>query len=597
MEQPTSRSDRHSDPSGRDDGHPSISDGQEYGRIELAQDDDGSHQHDELTSTSTSSTAKTQGASITPSNPSFYDSGALHFDSLHHDSQHPHFPGFSHHSNSNDAFVNPPWSQTKSQAEVNFGRLYGSHPSVGQHTSLPQPIPRPFYQPDTVYIRFTHIVNLQPKFYLGSAMHSTLVREYSRSRKFLQLNNERLVQAELALRYWQEHDNLYIWAPIPIYTNRSDFRCLELALIQEWQPRLNFPFICQFFHPKRGLLKKPLLNTNSQFGLATLWRRSRHKFTPELVRKILSSSRFQNRLELWTIIHALGSNTKARFEHIKLLRSNDGGLTMCYALRRLANNIQEPFRTLSLSAIDATIKWWKGKPAPRASALRAPWSLSPDLPRQLKQFLRSWHHKMVEYQVPCHLPSFKTVFIKHSAVLDQLCNHKQAINDWSTTNSPICCCKDWSKYKTAALNPQDDHWVLSGSLLHSLLPSSLAVIAEGSLSNKVFPSKKDYLNQLHHGLRQWTKRNSLPSMPVKDITEFGHHLWQEHSQHITHHITKSSITQLQSTFEGAVFHCEDKQASSLRLYCPCLYYQAISNTFQDPSIFETVDIDPTTTVD
>ena len=455
---------------------------------------------------------------------------------------------------------------------------------------------RPFYQPDAVYIRFTHIANLQPKFYLGSAMHNVLDREYSRSRKFLQLTNEGLVHAELALRYWQEHDNLYAWAPIPIYTNRSDFRCLELALIQEWQPRLNFPFICQFFHPKRGLLKKPPLNTNSQFGLATLWRRSRHKFTPELVRKVLSSSRFQNRLELWTIIHALGSNTKARFEHIKLLRSNDGGLTMCYALRRLANNIQEPFRTLSLGAIDATIKWWKGKPAPKASALRAPWSLTPDLHRKLKQFLRSWHHKMIEYQVPCHLPSFKTVFIKHAAVLDQLCNHKQAIIDWSTNNPPVCCCKSWSKYKAAALNPQEDHWVLSGSLLHSLLPPSLAVIAEGSLSNKVFPSKKEYLNQLHHGLRQWTKRNGLPSMPAKDIENFGNQLWQEHHRHITHHITKSSITQLQSTFEEAVFHCEDKQASSLRIYCPCLYYQAISNTFQDQSIFETVDADPTTTV-
>ena len=455
---------------------------------------------------------------------------------------------------------------------------------------------RPFFQPESVYIRFTHIANMQPKFYLGSAMHSTLDREYSRSRKFLQLTNERLVQAELALRYWQEQDNLYIWAPIPIYTNRSDFRNLEMALIQEWQPRLNFPFICQFFHPKRGLLKKPLLNTNSQFGLATLWRHSRHRFTPDLVRTILSSSRFQNRLELWTIIHALGSNTKARFEQIKMLRSNDGGLTMCYALRRLANNTQEPFRTLSLTAIDATIKWWKGRPAPRASALRAPWALSPDLPRQLKQFLRSWHHKMLEYQVPCHLPSFKTVFIKHAAVLDQLCNHKQAINDWSTTNPPICCCKDWSTYKTAALNPNDDHWVLSGSLLHSVLPPSLAVIAEGSLSNKVFPSKKEYLNQLHSGMRQWTKRNGLPSMPASNITELGHHLWQEHSQHITHHITKSSITHLQSTFDGAVYHCEDKHASSLRIYCPCIYYQAISNTFQDPSIFETLNIDPTTTV-
>ena len=177
-----------------------------------------------------------------------------------------------------------------------------------------------------------------------------------------------------------------------------------------------------------------------------------------------------------------------------MLRSNDGGLLLCYALRRLANNTQEPFRTLSLTAIDATIKWWHGKPAPRASALRAPWSLSPNLQSQLKKFLRQWHFQMLDHQVPCHTPSFKTIFIKHSAVLDILCNHKQAIEDWSTSNPAICCCKSWSGYKTAALNPSDPHWVLSGSLLHSLLPPELAVIAEGSLLNKVFPSKKEYFN-------------------------------------------------------------------------------------------------------
>ena len=80
------------------------------------------------------------------------------------------------------------------------------------------------------------------------------------------------------------------------------------------------------------------------------------------------------------------------------------------------------FRTLSLTAIDASIKWWHGKPAPRASALRAPWSLSPNLQSQLKKFLRQWHLQMLDHQVPCHTPSFKTVFIKHAAVLDILCN-------------------------------------------------------------------------------------------------------------------------------------------------------------------------------
>jgi hypothetical protein len=249
-------------------------------------------------------------------------------------------------------------------------------------------------------------------------MHHTMDREHNRSRKFFQLTEDKLVQAESALRYWKEHDNLYVRAPIPIFAERADYRCLELALIQEWQPRLNYPFIFQFFHPRKGILKKPAMNTNAQLGLATLWRRPKHKFTPQVAKDILSSERFQHGLELRNIIHALGSNTKARFEQTKMLlpmMAAYGSLTLCYALCRLANNIQEPFRTLFLQAIDASIKWWHGKPAPRASTLRAPWSLSPNLHRTLKHFLRKWHLQVLAYQVPCHTPSFKTVFIKHAA--------------------------------------------------------------------------------------------------------------------------------------------------------------------------------------
>ena len=342
------------------------------------------------------------------------------------------------------------------------------------------------------------------------------------------------------------------------------------------------------------------MNTNAPFGVATLWRRSKHKNTPQVAKDILASERFQHRLELWTIIHALGPNTKARFEQTKMLRSNDGGLTLCFALRRLANNIQEPYRTLSLQAIDASIKWWQGKPAPGASALRAPWPLSPNLQRtlkSLKQFLRKWHLQVLAYQVPCHMSSFKMVFVKHAAVLDQLCDHKQAISQWSTGTDAICCCQLWSKYKRAALNPSDPHWALAGSLLHDLLPADLAVVAEGSLLNKACPSKKDYQANLKLGLHQWTKRNGLPSIPSQDIVDLAQLLWQQHTQEVTCHITKSSITTFQHLLEGAIFHREDKEASSLRIYCPCLYYQAIENTFIDPSIFEPVNQQPSAIVD
>lgn len=256
------------------------------------------------------------------------------------------------------------------------------------------------------------------------------------------------------------------------------------------------------------------MNTDAQFGLATLWRRAKHKFTAQVVKDILVSDRFQNRLEPWTITHALRSNTKAWFEQTKRLSSSSGGLTLCYALRRLGNNIQEPYLTLSLQAIDASIRWWHGKLAPRASALKAPWSLSPDLHKSLKQFLRKWHLQLLAHQVPCHTPSFKTVFIKHASVLDQLCNHKQAITQWSTDPNAQFCCKTWSQYKKAAINPEDPHWVLSGSLLTGLLSQDPTVIAQGSLLNKVFPSKQDYHSTLLLGLRTWTSEMGHPCTSI-----------------------------------------------------------------------------------
>ena len=83
---------------------------------------------------------------------------------------------------------------------------------------------------------------------------------------------------------------------------------------------------------------------------------------------------------------------------------------------------------------------------------------------------------------------------------------------------------------------------------------------------------------------------------IPEMSDLCQKLWTEHSKQVTCHITKSSINQFQKTFEGAIFHCEDKQSSSLRIYCPCLYYQSIEQTFQDPAIFEPVPHDPTTIV-
>ena len=47
-----------------------------------------------------------------------------------------------------------------------------------------------------------------------------------------------------------------------------------------------------------------------------------------------------------------------------------------------------------------------------------------------------------------------------------------------------------------------------------------------------------------------------------------------------------------NVFPGAVFNCEDKRASSLRIFCPCLYHQAIEKTFLDPEVFASIPHTP-----
>ena len=157
-----------------------------------------------------------------------------------------------HHPNTNDGALSHPRPSSQSKAETNLEgctdltHLWGS--TLTSHNLFS----KPSFQSQSVYLRFTHIMNMQPKFLYWVCNASHLGPRVQSLQKVLSTQQRALVQADLALRYWKEHDNLYIWAPIPI---RADYRCFELALIQEWQPCLNYPFICQFFHPRKGILR------------------------------------------------------------------------------------------------------------------------------------------------------------------------------------------------------------------------------------------------------------------------------------------------------------------------------------------------------
>ena len=104
-----------------------------------------------------------------------------------------------------------------------------------------------FFDEQAVYLRFSHLSNFQPRFYIGSTSSTVLGREHTRFRKFTQVQQNKFVLAEVALRFWNKFDNFWMWSIFLLFTDNPNFWALEQALIQLWQPRLNTPFIDEFF--------------------------------------------------------------------------------------------------------------------------------------------------------------------------------------------------------------------------------------------------------------------------------------------------------------------------------------------------------------
>ena len=73
-------------------------------------------------------------------------------------------------------------------------------------------------------------------------------------------------------------------------------------------------------------------------------------------------------------------------------------------------------------------------------------------------------------------------------------------------------------------------------------------------------------------------------------------LWQRsihsHYKALHNHITHKDIVRFKQLFPDAIFHNEDKRATSLRIYCPVTYFQCLTKTFADPLVFRKLEENP-----
>ena len=85
----------------------------------------------------------------------------------------------------------------------------------------------------------------------------------------------------------------------------------------------------------------------------------------------------------------------------------------------------------------------------------------------------------------------------------------------------------------------------------------------------------------------------FPHSLLAILTTFGQlPAWDQHTNQLCDHITHRDISQFLNLFPGAVFLNEDKRATSLRISCPCQYFECLENTFADPQVFRRLATSP-----
>ena len=95
--------------------------------------------------------------------------------------------------------------------------------------------------------------------------------------------------------------------------------------------------------------------------------------------------------------------------------------------------------------------------------------------------------------------------------------------------------------------PESHHIVLDGdTLTFNGIP--LTSIATGSLQNKIFPWKKEIWKSVVTAFSDWYKKNSLPSIPLRQLEQLWETSWPQHKQLISNHITHRDIVQFCKIF-------------------------------------------------
>ena len=435
--------------------------------------------------------------------------------------------------------------------------------------------------PHVVYLKFS---TSHSPCYVGVTAKSIPGREGTRKRKLRQINKDKLVQTELSLRWWDRHPDSYAThCTVAVYqaTNKHQASLKEQVLIAKWQPELNYHWVT-----------KLRITGNPNWSLPTpvytcqgrkLWQkvRKRHCTTKTPWMPISTNAGRHDARAAWSILMDVSSKTLRSYRRLARLRGHHHTDQHIYALSRQANSLEEPMRTRTKALLRSVLNFRHQSTPPSSRPLAISWLAHPEFQSQVKQWMRATLRHHSDVAVPYHLPPTTLLQAKNPAVKQVLHNWKQW-SQQSIAERMRCACKH---HPDQSLH--SEHLALA--LTDFIQLPRLQHLLANSASDSYYPAKAKYLAKTTQQVRQWIKHYQLPPAIYLSWQRLVHSIWPLHLAAIQanpHYISFQDLQYIKNRIAHLVIQCEDHQPDKLMAYCPHLYHQLTTKTFDDGKVFK-----------
>ena len=438
--------------------------------------------------------------------------------------------------------------------------------------------------------------------YVGSTNLTVAKREYNRVAKLKQLQQLKLPKTEIAIRYWHDKQNYELFSTLLLSQHKEyiDAWAEEHCLIQRWQPKLNYPFVAKELVKKaHGLVparQQPHLQKPPDTIAKQLFKKIRRRLQGQK-RQLVNT--LPKQAQFWKILYAISSDTKQEYDASRELRSGKHDNETVTLLYRLANHMEQPWRSKARARLRRVLKFRNATVPKFNLPLKIPFLAHETFKSNVQQWISRLIRRHRHTLIPYHLPTKTIQELPHPSLSKALWNHMRKVTTQGRNWKPEPCkCRELLLEHPRAEQHQGHIATGLETLDFSKGQTNLGTAFHNvGACNALFSSKHRLREQVTEQLRRWLKHHLFPNDDriLESFETFFEEQWRQHKEQqwhqprLTHKLVKHLLSAIPNNF---IIHNEDHANAHLMIYCPNIYNQAAINTWMDEKTFLLLDKTP-----